>query len=235
MFHATKTETFQTRFPRRGHAFAGSSDRFRSDILCRRRAAPRDFLRSAEYIHVVPQLVRAPAQGDARRFGKGLGTGLIEAMGEVPKKTRDGRLRRIQRGLRSVLPQFEKLEWIQDKRGIPHLRAKYKHWRPQGAWQHESSFSDGTLRLIGLLWFLDNAGGPLLLEEPEMSLHPAAVRQLPRILANVVARNGRQVIMTSHSPDLVSDTGVDPSELLILRTPPVSGKLSPPPRSGLRA
>jgi hypothetical protein len=48
----------------------------------------RDFLRAAEYIHVVPQLVRMPSPADARRFGKGLGTGLIGAMGEVPKKTR---------------------------------------------------------------------------------------------------------------------------------------------------
>lgn len=178
----------------------------------------RDFLRSTEYIHVVPQLVRMPSQGDVRRFGKGLGTGLIAAMGEVTKKTRDGRLKRIQKALKSVLPQFEKLEWFQDTKGIPHVRAKYKHWRPKGAWQQESTFSDGTLRLIGLLWYLDEAGGPLLLEEPEMSLHSAAVRQLPRILANVAARNARQVIMTSHSADLVADTGIDPSELLVLRT-----------------
>ncbi|MCL2722989.1 MAG: AAA family ATPase [Polyangiaceae bacterium] len=178
----------------------------------------RDFLRTVDYIHVIPQLVRAPAQGDSRRFGKGLGTGLIEAMGEVSKRTRDARLNRIQKGLRSVLPQFEKLEWMQDKKGVPHLRAKYNHWRKEGAWQREWAFSDGTLRLIGLLWFLDESGGPLLLEEPEMSLHAAAVRQLPSIVSNVTSRHARQVIMTSHSPDLLADKGVDPSELLILET-----------------
>lgn len=177
----------------------------------------RDFLRSAEYIHVVPQLVRIPAQGDVRRFGKGLGTGLIAAMGEVPKKVRDARLRRVERGLTSVLPQFENLVWFQDKKGIPHLQAQYKHWRSKGAWQQESSFSDGTLRLIGLLWYLDQAGGPLLLEEPELSLHPAAVRQLPQILARLPDKTGRQVIMTSHSPDLVSDAGIEPAEVLVLR------------------
>ena len=178
----------------------------------------RDFLRSAEYIHVVPQLVRIPAQGDVRRFGKGLGTNLIAAMGEVPARTRDARLRRIQKALSTVLPQFDELEWLVDGKGVPHLRAKYKHWRPNGGWQQEGSFSDGTLRLIGLLWYLDEAGGPLLLEEPEHSLHPAAVRQLPRIFANVAARSGRQVIMTSHSLDLLSDTGIDPSEVLLLQT-----------------
>lgn len=180
--------------------------------------ALRDFLRSAEYIHVVPQLLRVPSAADARRFGKGLGTGLIAAMGEVPKKTRDARLGRIQKALKSVLPQFEKIEWFQDNKGIPHIRAKYMHWRPRGGWQQESSFSDGTLRIIGLLWYLDQDGGPLLLEEPELSLHPAAIRQLPRILANVATRNTRQVVMTSHSPDLLADKGIDPSEILVLRT-----------------
>jgi predicted ATPase len=179
--------------------------------------ALRDFLRSVEYIHVVPQLVRAPAHGDLHRFGKGLGTGLIEAMSDVTERQRKSRLKRIERALQGVLPQFEKLEWEKDERGIPHLRAKYKHWRPQGAWQRESSFSDGTLRLIGLLWFLSGPGGPLLLEEPELSLHTAAVRQLPTILSNVSAKGGRQVLMTSHSADMIADKGIDPSELLLLR------------------
>jgi predicted ATPase len=35
--------------------------------------------------------------------------------------------------------------------------------------------SDGTLRLLGLLWVLSAGASPLLLEVPEMSLHAAAV------------------------------------------------------------
>ena len=178
----------------------------------------RDFLRSVEYIHVVPQLVRQPNPGDQRRFGKGLGTGLIEAMGETTKKTRDARLKRIQKALKTVLPQFVALEWFKDDGGRPHLRAKYKHWRPQGGWQEESTFSDGTLRLIGLLWFLSRGESPLLLEEPELSLHPAAIRQIPRIIARLnVSAAARQVFMTSHSPELLADSGIDPSEILLLR------------------
>jgi predicted ATPase len=179
----------------------------------------RDFFRSSTYVHVVPQLLRIPSVGDSERFGKGLGTGLIGAMGEVPKKTREARLRRIQNALLTVLPQFDELEWMQDSKGIPHLRAKYKHWRRTGAWQQETSFSDGTLRLIGLLWYLDQQGGPLLLEEPEISLHAAAVRQLPQIFAGITARKRRQIIVTSHATELLQeDSGVNPNELLLLTT-----------------
>ncbi len=179
--------------------------------------ALRDFLRSVEYIHVVPQLVRQPNAGDQRRFGKSLGVDLIESMGDTPKPTRDAQLRKIQKALKAVLPQFLEIEWFKDKNGRPHLRAKYQHWRDKGGWQIESSFSDGTLRLIGLLWFLSRGHSPLLLEEPELSLHPAAVRQIPRIVAKLNEGKGRQILMTSHSSDLLEDRGIDPSEILLLR------------------
>ena len=38
--------------------------------------------------------------------------------------------------------------------GHPHLEAFYEHWRPNAGWQREKQFSDGTLRLLALLWSL---------------------------------------------------------------------------------
>jgi hypothetical protein len=35
--------------------------------------------------------------------------------------------------------------------GQPHLAARHEHHRPKAGWQREDQFSDGTLRLIGLL------------------------------------------------------------------------------------
>jgi predicted ATPase len=178
----------------------------------------RDFLRSTEYIHVVPQLVRQPKVEDTTRFGKGLGTSLIEAIASTKVKDRDRRLRRITGALRTVLPEFEKLEPAVDKAGRPHLEARFRHWRKGAAKQRETDFSDGTLRLVGLLWYLSSGDAPLLLEEPELSLHPGAVRQIPRILAGVVSESRRQVIMSTHSPELLGDRGIDPSEVVLLRT-----------------
>src|ERR1022692_4154264 len=49
--------------------------------------------------------------------------------------------------------KLKELQFDRDKAsGAPHLKGKYEHWRPQGAWQNEEQFSDGTLRLLGLLW-----------------------------------------------------------------------------------
>lgn len=51
-----------------------------------------------------------------------------------------------------------------------------------------------------------------------MSLHPAAVRQIPRILGHVVAEGQRQVLVSTHSPELLDDRGIEPSEIVLLRS-----------------
>ncbi len=100
----------------------------------------------------------------------------LKQIARTPDRTREAWLRRIQDALRVAVPQLDEIELKRDDRGTPHLRGKYAHWRPGGAWQKEDQFSDGTLRLMGLLWSMLEGTGPLLLEEPELSLHPEVVR-----------------------------------------------------------
>jgi predicted ATPase len=69
--------------------------------------------------------------------------------------------------------------------GIPHLEARYMHWRAKGSKQQEMQFSDGTLRLIGFLFVLLDNNGVILLEEPEINLHSGIVIQLPEFIAKV--------------------------------------------------
>ena len=61
---------------------------------------------------------------------------------------------RDQEALRAAVQQFERLDLERDLTGDRHLYADYKHWRPKAARQNESTFSDGTLRLLGLPWSL---------------------------------------------------------------------------------
>ena len=174
-----------------------------------------DFLRTVRYLHIVPQLVREPE----RSVGKSndpYGGDFIEQIARTPEPTRNARLRRILQALTIAVPQLEKLELAQDLRGAHHLRGKYVHWRPQGAWQSEADFSDGTLRLLGLLWAILERGGPLLLEEPELSLHPAVVRYVPQMLGRMQSRAGRQVLVSTHSPELLDDEGIGLDEVLLL-------------------
>ena len=172
------------------------------------------FFESIRYLHIVPQILREPdrAQG---RSNDPFGGDFLEQIAKTPKRPLTARMKRIQKALRVAVPQLEEIELTRDERGTPHLHGRYRHWRPHGAWQNEEQFSDGTLRLIGLLWAALETGGPLLLEEPELSLHPEIVRMLPQILARVQRRTGRQIFMSTHSPELLHDEGIGLDETLL--------------------
>lgn len=175
-----------------------------------------NFFASIRYLHIVPQLIREPDRS-VGRANDPFGGDFLEQVATTPEKTQKARLRRIQEALRVAVPQLQEIELWRDVRGTPHLRGKYRHWRPQGAWQTEEQFSDGTLRLMGLLWVTLDKDGPLLLEEPELSLHPEIVRVLPQMLARVQRRTGRQIFISTHSPELLRDDGIGLDEVLLLR------------------
>ncbi len=173
------------------------------------------FFASVRYLHIVPQLVREPDRS-VGRSNDPYGGDFLEQIARTPQRTRNARLKRIQKALRAAVPQLEEIALTRGADGTPHLQGKYRHWRPQGAWQTEGQLSDGTLRLIGLLWAALEKGGPLLLEEPELSLHPEIVRALPQMLARVQRKTGRQIFLTTHSPELLQDEGIGLDETLLL-------------------
>lgn len=174
-----------------------------------------EFLKSIRYLHIVPHLVRDPERSIGRRDDP-FGGDFLEKVASTPSKTRDARLRNMNRALKTAIPQFESLTLQQDAGGRWHLEARFSHWRQSAARQYERSFSDGTLRLIGLLWSLAEGGGPLLLEEPELALHDALVRHLPRFMARMHTKSGRQVLITTHSAALLADDGIGLDEVHVL-------------------
>ena len=178
-----------------------------------------NFFRSIEYRHILPQVVRDPQGFSAVPVvNDPFGRDIVRQIWTTPHRTRDARLRRIDEALRIAVPTLSELRVEMDAtRGQPHLRAKFQHWRPNGAIQDESSFSDGTLRLIALFWMLLEKGGPLLLEEPELSLNEEIVRRLPSLFANLIrGKKGRQVFISTHSYALLDDPGIQPEEVLKL-------------------
>ena len=79
-----------------------------------------------------------------------------------------------------------------------------------------ANMSDGTLRGLGVLVALLQSNGrpPTLIgiEEPEVALHPAAVGILVDAIRD--ASQHTQVIITSHSPDLLDRPGLGEGSLL---------------------
>lgn len=178
-----------------------------------------EFFQSIQYLHIVPQLLRSPvlfpkSNGQEDFYGRDF----IEKINKTSTKTRESFLRKINSALKYAVPQFDNLQLVKDEMGVPHLETLYKHWRPNAGKQREDQFSDGTLRLIGLLWALLDGNKPILLEEPELSLHPGIVSKLAEIIARLQKRKSsrRQVVLTTHSYDLLSNRGIGGDEVLML-------------------
>lgn len=101
---------------------------------------------------------------------------------------------------------METLEFRQDTAGSPNP------WRFPA-----NSMSDGTLRALGILVALFQGGElarPSLIgiEEPEVALHPAAAAVVRDALARAAERS--QILVTSHSPELLDDPNISVDSLL---------------------
>ena len=178
------------------------------------------FFSETTYLHLVPQLLKfSNLIGGNTIEQDPFGQGFLQRVAATGEKTRNARLRRIQKALDAVVPYFKDLRFIKDDiTGLPHIEANFTHWRPTGAWQRESQFSDGTLRLIGLLWSLMDGSSLLLIEEPELSLNEEIVRHLPRLIQQVQkqSKTARQVLITTHSEALLSDRAIPAEEVIRL-------------------
>lgn len=183
----------------------------------------QQFLQNVEYLNVVPQMVRESASssysGDKEDY---YGRNFLKRLALLNDNTRRSYFRKINEFLKLAVPQLEELSFVKDEIGVPHLEARYVHWRARGSKQQEMQFSDGTLRLIGFLFALIDSNGVLLLEEPEINLHPGIVAQFPEFIAKIqrVKKGGRQVFITTHSYDILSNEGIAPEEVLLLTNSP---------------
>jgi predicted ATPase len=91
--------------------------------------------------------------------------------------------------------------------------------------------SDGTLRalaaLVAAFQFVPPYRHPSLvaIEEPETSLHPAAMRALVDALDE--ATQHTQVLLTTHSADLLDDPELTPSQVLVVRSRDGATQITP--------
>ncbi|MBB1261103.1 AAA family ATPase [Streptomyces alkaliterrae] len=167
-----------------------------------------------------PDVIRQPQTPDSGDFLHRDGSNIASVLHRL-ERTKIGRadkariedyLQQIVPGMqgvsRSELGNWETLEFSQVVRGSK------APWRFQA-----QSVSDGTLRALGVLVSLFAGTGSTLstigIEEPESALHPAAAGVLLDALRDASER--RQVIVTSHSPDLLDRHDFTLNELRAVR------------------
>ena len=130
---------------------------------------------------------------------------------------------RIKEYLAAIVPSVDKIEARKygPKEGLVFTQNVAKARESQRFLAN--NMSDGTLRALGILVALfqrnyDPKKRDLLvgIEEPESALHPAAAGVLLDALRE--AADKTQIIITSHSPDLLDDKDLDPESILAVES-----------------
>ena len=104
----------------------------------------------------------------------------------------------VGRALRSIVPGLDALHvQLNEQQGTLDL------WIQQAEVGYSARvMSEGTLRVLALCAIVVNPwGGSLVaLEEPENGVHPRRIELIARLLASLALDQGRQVVVTTHSP-----------------------------------
>lgn len=176
-----------------------------------------DALSGIEVYNVNPSMVRElqrPDPGDILRPDGGNLAGVLSQLEADDRNRVNDFLSKIVPGVSGAEPKslgsMETIEFRQAVLGQQHP------WRFLA-----SSMSDGTLRALGVLTSLYQRGTGLRpmfigLEEPESALHPAAAGILLGALRE--ASSHTQILVTSHSPDLLDDEDLEPDSIFAVES-----------------
>ena len=182
--------------------------------------AIQSFFQGIEYLNIVPQFVRESSSAVHTRLKEDYyGRNFLERLANKNERVRNSYFRKINQFLKIAVPQLSELSFRKDEMGVPHLEARYEHWRAKGSKQQEEQFSDGTIRLIGFLFCLIDCNGLVLLEEPEINLHSGIVAKLPEFIASIqrTKKQAQQVIITTHSYEMLANDDIGTNEVLLLQ------------------
>ena len=173
-----------------------------------------DALSRMEVYNLNPKEIQAMQKPDPGELLRRDGSNIASVLQNLDNRHRtrvDEYLSRIVKGLSGaqtkILGSQETIEFRQAVKGQKH------------PWTFlASSMSDGTLRALGVLVAIfqnlrNESVSPNLigLEEPEMALHPAASAVLLGALREASANS--QILVTSHSPDLLDNEDIPPESI----------------------
>jgi predicted ATPase len=178
-----------------------------------------DGLTAMGFYSLNPEEIRrlqTPERGDLlTRDGRNLPSVVARLQHEDPRL-----LGRVEEYLSKIVPGVTKVERITHG-SYETLQFKQRVDRSKDPWTFEAvSMSDGTLRALGILVAVMQLMGrqqPVKvvgIEEPETALHPAAAGALIDAIREASVHT--QVLLTSHSPELLDHLDIAQDALLIV-------------------
>lgn len=160
-----------------------------------------DFLDGIGYYSVFPDLIRDPQRIWPPGRLANAGYNLSSVLRHIQKDHPDV-FQRLRDALVAMVPGIKDID-IEMIRGYLFVKLLYQYGDEMQGF-HLSQESDGTVRLLTLLTALYQVPTPSLItiEEPELAVHPGALKMLYEVIEEASERT--QIIITTHSPDLIS-------------------------------
>lgn len=177
-----------------------------------------DALSRMGFYNLNPEKIRELQEPDAGELLARDGSNIASVLRRL-RSDGSGKVKRIEQYLEAVVPGIVSVEPRQ-LGPKETLLFKQRVVGDKNPWQFmASSMSDGTLRVLGVLVATLQANGklrssiPLIgIEEPELAVHPGATSVLLDALREASSRT--QVLLTTHSPELLDNEKITPDMIL---------------------
>ncbi|MBU2446273.1 MAG: AAA family ATPase [Bacteroidetes bacterium] len=121
---------------------------------------------------------------------------------------------RIENTIKLIAPFFEKFQLEPLALNREKIRLEWKHV-DSDEYFNANHLSDGTLRMICLITLLlqPNLPDTIIIDEPELGLHPAAIELLTSLIKSVAANN-KQIICSTQSVTFLNH--FDPEDIIVV-------------------
>ncbi len=187
--------------------------------------ALRQELAAYRFLQLNPRALREPSPATSREIGND-GSNLASALARIQAITATsdyprGVLNDIATDLADLIPGIEDFEVELDQGNRYYIKVRANG----GAFMDCATASDGTLRTMAVLAMLydPDQQGLICLEEPENGINPLRLKQLVSRLRelvtnvadeNIYEQNLLQMLLTSHSPVVLSSISVEEGETI---------------------
>lgn len=173
-----------------------------------------DFLSRMRFYSIVPDRIREVQDPDAGDVLRRDGSNAAAVLREMNRKSRED-YDRLCRLLSKVVPGVSSAEY--HSMGQKETLRFKQDVGTNHPWTFEAlNMSDGTLRALGILLAIYQPSRPALVavEEPESTIHPAAIDVLVQILKDGQYRE--QVLVTTHSPEVLDNKAISNEDIRVV-------------------
>jgi predicted ATPase len=179
-------------------------------------APVRRALETMRVYAIEPNRIRAEKTSSGSRYLQRDGGNVVSILQKMSGRDPDV-LERIRELLGAIVPTLTDLYLVSEQGKRPELMFTQKAAQNEDFLFSASRMADGTLRVLGLLTAAMQEPPPMVIafDEPELYLHPGAVGAVSDIIQMAAGRS--QVIVTTHSPELIDSKWITPENLRVVQ------------------